>query len=419
MRCPIPQRVEARMADGDDSAGPFNTQLPVVIDGESGNDSYNAGNPSFTTNVRFRGGAGFDTASYAGSGGAAGGRGVRITNDGVADDGRPGLDTDNIGRDVEELIGSRLADDITATDGLELRGVTVIGGQGDDVVRAGSRAGRVFFNMGPAPDGADKIIGGPTRSIVEYRARTRPITATLNHDGADDGEAGEGDELVGGHEAVFGGAAGDIIRAPFGSRAAHELFGEGGNDQLDGADGPDRIVGGAGGDAIRAFGGDDRIFAADGTADTVDCGFQTDTIDFDSIDNLGSCENGTVVGVLRLAPRRLGVRAGDIARLRLSWTHPQSWRKLRTITLRLRVRDRVVGRVVVRPHSRRLADSGAVKVVRTRSRLARKRTTVTARLALRLHDSLAGRTVTVDVEAADRRGRRQLERKAATVRVTE
>jgi hypothetical protein len=43
------------------------------------------------------------------------GQGVRISNDGVADDGRLGLDTDNIGRDVETLIGSPFNDQITAS----------------------------------------------------------------------------------------------------------------------------------------------------------------------------------------------------------------------------------------------------------------------------------------------------------------
>jgi hypothetical protein len=50
-------------------------------------------------------------------------------------------------------------------------------------------------------------------------------------------------------------------------------------------------------------------------------------------------------------------------------------------------------------------------------RLSRKGKTVSARLALRLARSLAGRRLRVEVKATDRRGRRQLERDAATVRV--
>jgi len=51
------------------------------------------------------------------------------------------------------------------------------------------------------------------------------------------------------------------------------------------------------------------------------------------------------------------------------------------------------------------------------SRLVRKGTTVNARLALQLDRSLAGQTLDVDVEATDRRGRRQLERDAGRIRV--
>ena len=42
---------------------------------------------------------------------------------------------------------------------------------------------------------------------------------------------------------------------------------------------------------------------------------------------------------------------------------------------------------------------------------------MTARLALRLDDRLAGRTLTADVQATDVHGRRQLERAAGTLSV--
>jgi hypothetical protein len=58
-----------------------------------------------------------------------------------------------------------------------------------------------------------------------------------------------------------------------------------------------------------------------------------------------------------------------------------------------------------------------VKLVRKASRLSHKGKTVTARLAIRLDESLAGQTLTAEVEATDTRGRRQLERNAATIRV--
>ena len=55
--------------------------------------------------------------------------------------------------------------------------------------------------------------------------------------------------------------------------------------------------------------------------------------------------------------------------------------------------------------------------MRKRTRLTRKGKTVTARLAVRLDESLAGQTLKAEVEATDWRGARQLERDAGTVRV--
>jgi hypothetical protein len=424
LRCPLVDRVVARMAGGDDTAGPINTHLPVEIRGDSGNDTYNAGSPSFLTNVTFAGGTGGeDTVSYAGSGGSGAG-GVQISNDGRANDGRIGLDTDNVGRDVEVLTGSRFADQIAANGPLDLRvtGVfaftSVRGGQGDDVLRVGADGNQgVEILNGPVADGADKIIGGPAVSFVDYSERTRAVTGTLNFGGADDGEAGEGDELLGGNEVLLGGQAGDILRAPFGSRARHSIDGNGGGDFIEGADGPDRLVGGPGlRDVIVAAGGDDQLLAKDGERDEVDCGLGTDTFEADSVDDLGSCENGTI-GVLRLAPKALRVKAGKPARLALSWRHPRSWRQLRRVELRLYRGKARVGAVAISPRTRRIADRGAVIMLR-RSRLVRRGKTVSARLALRLGRSLAGRRLRVEVAAVDVRGARQLEPRAGSIRVS-
>jgi hypothetical protein len=409
-------RVVANLNGGDDTAGPINTHLPVEIVAGSGNDTYEAGNPSFLTQVKFNGESGLDTVSYAGSGGSAAG-GVRITNDGVPNDGRIGLDTDNIGRDVEKLIGSPFADEIIASVNSDIP-VFVTPGQGNDVMRAGSGTGNalLFFSMGPVADGADKIIGGPDPSVVSYITRTRPVNATLNFGGADDGEAGERDEILGGHEGLNGGAAGDTLQAPFESRARHSINGRGGNDTIVGAEGADELVGEQGGDTIVGFGGNDKLFAKDGERDTVDCGLDTDTFEIDTFDNFGNCENGTI-GVLRLAPKALRAKAGEPARLKLSWRHPRSWRQLRRVTLRLYSGESAVGAVAISPRGRRIADSGAVTVLR-RSRLARDGKTVSARLALRLNRKLAGRRLRVEVEAVDVRGVRQIEPRAGSIRIT-
>ena len=421
MRCPVPRRVFADMDEGDDTVGLINTHLPVVIHGGSGNDIYDAGNPSFLTNVRFVGGSGVrDTVSYAGSGGSGAG-GVRISNDGVANDGRIGLDTDNFGRDVEVLTGSRFADEITANGPLdfavtgEFAHTRVRGGQGSDVLRVGADSGLgVIIENGPVADGADKIIGGPAPSHVDYSERTRPVNATLNFGGADDGEAGERDEILGGNEVLRGGQASDVLRAPFDSRARHAISGNGGGDFIEGGEGADSLTGGAGRDGIRGLGGDDRLNARDGEVDRLECGPGFDTVDRDATDDLDACDN--LIGILRLAPKALQAKAGETAHLNLSWRHPRSWRQLQRVTLRLYRGKARVGAVAISPRTRRIADRGALTVLR-RSRLARKGKTVAARLALRLDRSLAGRRLRLEVEDVDVSGARQLERRAGSIRV--
>jgi hypothetical protein len=422
MRCPLVKRVVARMGNGDDTAGPINTHLPVEIRGEGGNDTYEAGSPSFLTNVEFAGGRGVkDTVSYAGSGGSASG-GVRITNDGVPNDGRIGLDTDNVGPDVEVLIGSGKRDEITANGALpfavtgEFARTFVRGGHGDDVLRVGATGTQVTILNGPVADGADRIIGGPVSSTVDYGERTRPVNATLNFGGADDGETGERDEILGGHETLAGGQGGDTLRAPNVSTASHAISGNGGNDQIDGAEGNDTLSGGAGRDSIRGLGRDDRILARDGESDTVDCGLGTDTVEIDPIEHFASCENGTI-GVLRLAPKTLRTEAGETAKVRLNWRHPRGWRQLRSVTLRIYRGDARVGAVAINPRTRRIEARGAVTLRGRTGRLVRHKKTVSAQLALRLDRKLAGRRLRLDVEAVDIRGQRQLERRAGSIRV--
>jgi hypothetical protein len=152
--------------------------------------------------------------------------------------------------------------------------------------------------------------------------------------------------------------------------------------------------------------------------DTLFCGAGFDTATTDAVeDTVRDCETRTSVGTLRLTPTRLQAKSGETARLRLGWRHPQGWRKLRKVEMRLSQAGASVGEIRIRPRADRITADGAVKLVRKHTRLARKGKTVTARLALRLDESLAGQTLKAEVEATDTRGRRQLERDAAIVRV--
>jgi Ca2+-binding RTX toxin-like protein len=208
-----------------------------------------------------------------------------------------------------------------------------------------------------------------------------------------------------------------------GNELGNALVGFGGDDTIDGFTGNDEIVGGAGVNRLFGNAGDDFIEARFGSLDTVDCGSNTpsgfDRFDVDSIEeSVAGCERRAVgVGRLRLAPKMLQATAGERAHLRLRWRHPQSWRKVRTIELRLLNEGRPVGEVTIRLRAERIGADGAVQLVSKHTRLTHKGKTVTARLALRLDDSLAGQTLRAEVEATDARGARQLVRDAGTVRV--
>jgi hypothetical protein len=78
-----------------------------------------------------------------------------------------------------------------------------------------------------------------------------------------------------------------------------------------------------------------------------------------------------------------------------------------------------VGKIVIRPHAERIVAGGSVELMRKHARLSHEGKTVTARLALRLDASLAGTTLSAEVQATDTRGRRQIERDAGTIRVAD
>jgi Ca2+-binding RTX toxin-like protein len=388
------------------------THVPTEVFGLNGNDTYAGAATLVMNQVDFNGGAGSDTVTYALSN-----RGVSVNKDLVANDGRSGLDRDNIRIDVERINGSNFRDLLTGSD---LANITDLyfPGQGDDVVNGGE--GPDSVSAEPTVDGADFFQGGNGIDRASYTNRTRPVSvtpgiATPGNTFADDGEAGERDQIASDVEVLIGGQAGDTLKVRPDRTTAVSLFGGGGIDTLEGAEGADQLHGGAGGDTLLAKGGDDRLDAADGEGDILGCGFGSDTAILDNLDGFSNCETRTLVGKLRLTPKVLHAKAGEVVRMRLAWRHPKAWKQLRTIELRLTDDGLPVGEVTIRPRGRRVADDGAVAV--QRAQIVTRGKTVVAKLALRLDESLAGQTLGAEVEATDRRGARQLERDAGTVRV--
>jgi hypothetical protein len=125
----------------------------------------------------------------------------------------------------------------------------------------------------------------------------------------------------------------------------------------------------------------------------------------------------TAVGRLRLSPDVADARAGKVAHLQLRWKHPEAWRQLRSVEVRLhRGADRV-GTIAISPRSERIRSRGDVRLVRRASSVAHRGKSVIARLAVRLPKTMAGQRLRVDVEATDRDGRHQLERGAGLIKI--
>ncbi|MGH9188128.1 MAG: calcium-binding protein, partial [Acidimicrobiales bacterium] len=125
------------------------------------------------------------------------------------------------------------------------------GGEGNDTFVAATVA-----------DGADTFLGGAGADTVSYAQRSARVTVRL--DGvADDGAAGEGDDVGSDVETVFGGTGDDLL---VGSDAPNTLSAGTGNDVVDGRGGGDAIVDNLGDDSYAGGEGAD-VFST-----TVDLG---------------------------------------------------------------------------------------------------------------------------------------------------
>lgn len=270
--------------------------------GEDGDDSFGATSSPDGAD-RYDGGSGTDRAVYSNRTAS-----LQVTLDGTADDGATG-EGDNLlvegvhaGAGDDTLTGSTGANTLVGGPGSdEIRGLagndSLDGGTGDDDVRGGDGDDSLAF--GATADGADSLDGGDGTDRVLATARSQALT--LSVDGAaNDGEAGEGDDLAN-VERLFGGTGDDILRGA--STAEHldggagddTINGQGGDDEIVGDSGDDVLLGGVGDDAINGgtgaddlFGEDDNdaLFTQDGVAgnDTADGGPGTDTATYDQGD---------------------------------------------------------------------------------------------------------------------------------------
>lgn len=216
-----------------------------------------------------------------------GGNDGRITGDGSqnfgglegneGDDklyGGAGDDLLNGGPGSDQVYGEIGDDAVNGGDGVDL----VSGGDGDDALHVMDQQHQSF-----AADG-DTFDGGNGNDTVTYVNRLVPVTVTANDATANDGIAGENDNVGATVENIVGGRVGDVL---WGNAGPNELIGGGGNDDLHGlagsdglfgGDGNDTIIGGTGVDELRGQRGDDAIVSYDLGSDAVGCGAGADTV---------------------------------------------------------------------------------------------------------------------------------------------
>ncbi|WP_330273606.1 hypothetical protein OG205_43680 [Lentzea sp. NBC_00516] len=176
---------------------------------------------------------------------------------------------------------------------------TVCLGAGDDRFEGG--AGNDTMVSDAAADGADMFIGSPDNPFngvdtVLYSGRTTPVTVTLDGN-ANDGAAGERDNIASDVTRVVGGSGNDVIDLSAGpgqtsvdggpgndtltagsfleggagddtlrlvTNGSGALVGGDGNDRLFGGPFSDSVHGGNGRDRLSGGSGDDTLFGGDG-----------------------------------------------------------------------------------------------------------------------------------------------------------
>ena len=153
-------------------------------------------------------------------------------------------------------------------------GIGVDAGMGDDWIEGSD------FNVdeGTRPNGADTIIGADLDDFVSYVDRTNGVNVSLDNK-ANDGEPGEGDNIIdvpyintgSGDDVVIGSDADEVFSTGLGRDTG---FGKGGDDGFYDGQGGDTIYGGSGNDWFELISGagvfyggagHDYFFGADGS----------------------------------------------------------------------------------------------------------------------------------------------------------
>jgi Ca2+-binding RTX toxin-like protein len=131
---------------------------------------------------------------------------------------------------------------------------TIIGGAGDDSLSGGNGNDKIDGGAGndylfgrngndtlDGGTGGDEILGGNDIDTVDYSSRTAPLYVGIGEH-ADDGEAGEHDNVRGDVEVIVGGKGNDLLGTIYHDGRPLELIGGQGTDTLGGIEGADKLM---------------------------------------------------------------------------------------------------------------------------------------------------------------------------------
>jgi Ca2+-binding RTX toxin-like protein len=227
-----------------------------LLSGDAGADRLDGGIGDDTLS----GGSGSDTADYS-----IRVESVSVVLDGVADDGQDG-EHDQVSTNVENVLGGSGNDFLVGSPSSN----SLDGGAGEDLLDGDL--------------GADTLIGGPgTADLADYSSRTDAVNVSLDG-AANDGEAGENDNVNGDVEDIFGGSGNDT------------LTGSGGDNLFDGGDGAD-VLHGLGGSDTADYSNrfDPWMSASTAQANDGETG-EIDNVGIDVENILGGFEDDTLTG---------------------------------------------------------------------------------------------------------------------------
>lgn len=246
----------------------------VVVDGNEGADTINFNRSVLADTFTGNGGGGSDVLSTALSTGL--GSGTETLNGGLGEDTLTGSDAA-----APKLNGNDDNDTLNAGTGRFGSGDT--GGPGNDVLngnneqsdRFHSEPGADTYSGGTRPrppqlSAGDEFFQAPrAASDAMFYSGAAAVSVTLD-DVANDGAAGEGDNVKSDIESISGGDGNDVLDASSAATEPKTLSGGRGDDTLTGGAKDDVLSGDNGFDTLNGGAGDDRFADEDESIDPLD-----------------------------------------------------------------------------------------------------------------------------------------------------